>query len=266
MQGIYKITINEKSYVGKDSQIHLNKRLKEHLCLLNQNKHYNKYLQNAYNKYEGKYTYEVLYTSDKINAKELSEIEKTYIEKYNTFSKGYNLTTGGEGLGGYKFSEKTLKKKSEMVAGEKNPQSKITNDQFYEIVECLKKGESNDEISKKYNIHSRYVSLIRHKKRFKSLWKNIKDYEPEKSSGINNIKSLTYEEFLHIIEETKKGKTNKEIADFYNICPSTVSRIKHKKLYKNYWKIHLESAKGSTTIESELKSVVITNEGEISLL
>lgn len=266
LQGIYKITINNKSYIGKDSQINLSKRKKEHLNLLKNNKHYNKYLQNAYNKYNGKYQYEVLFEIEEISTKELSKIEIEYIEKYDTFNSGYNLTTGGEGMGGYKYSERTLKKKSENVLGEKNPQSKLKNYQFYEIVEHLKQGKTNDEIAEIYDLHPRYVSLIRHKKRFKSFWKNIKDYEPKNSSGNDNLKSLSYIEFLHVIEESKKGVTNKKIADDLNICSSTVSRIKNKKIYKEYWKIHLEEIEGSTTIESKPESVEITNDGEISQL
>lgn len=49
--GIYKIycTINKKSYIGSSNNVR--KRMKEHYNNLNKNKHYNKNLQKAYNKY-----------------------------------------------------------------------------------------------------------------------------------------------------------------------------------------------------------------------
>lgn len=37
MRGIYKITIDDAIYIGKDSRIDLNKKLKAHLNLLNKN-------------------------------------------------------------------------------------------------------------------------------------------------------------------------------------------------------------------------------------
>lgn len=40
----------------------------------------------------------------------LNALEKLYIKKHNTYKNGYNLTEGGEGLSGYKHSEKTKEK------------------------------------------------------------------------------------------------------------------------------------------------------------
>ena len=41
MRGIYKITINDIVYIGKDFRIDLNKRLKAHLNLPKKDLHYN---------------------------------------------------------------------------------------------------------------------------------------------------------------------------------------------------------------------------------
>ena len=45
---IYEVKIGDYYYIGKDMQ---NKRKREHLNLLLKNKHYNKFMQNVYNKY-----------------------------------------------------------------------------------------------------------------------------------------------------------------------------------------------------------------------
>ena len=51
-KGIYRIIINGKSYIGKDVYIEQNRRIKDHIRDLSANKHYNTYLQNAFNKYK----------------------------------------------------------------------------------------------------------------------------------------------------------------------------------------------------------------------
>ena len=73
MKGIYKITINNKIYIGKDSRIDLNKRFRAHLLLLEKGKHYNTYMQNSYNK-NNNLTYDVLEVGT-ITDKELSDLE-----------------------------------------------------------------------------------------------------------------------------------------------------------------------------------------------
>lgn len=55
--GIYRIVINNKSYVG--SSLDIKKRLRQHRRELRRDIHDNNYLQNLYNKY-GTATYEIL--------------------------------------------------------------------------------------------------------------------------------------------------------------------------------------------------------------
>lgn len=59
--GIYVIHVNNKYYVGQ--AFRLRKRLYEHLALLKRNKHFNNYLQNLFNKYEGNLNFEIVYES-----------------------------------------------------------------------------------------------------------------------------------------------------------------------------------------------------------
>lgn len=57
--GIYKITCNEHSYIG--SSINIYYRLKRHISDLLKNKHANKYMQNAFNKYgKDSFNFEVI--------------------------------------------------------------------------------------------------------------------------------------------------------------------------------------------------------------
>lgn len=48
--------------------------------------------------------------------------------------------------------------------------SKITNDEFFQMVQDFINGMTNDDIGTKYNLHPRYVSLVRHKRRWQHLW------------------------------------------------------------------------------------------------
>lgn len=65
---------------------------------------------------------------------------------------GYNLTTS---------------------CGERNSQAKLTKEQARELINLTREGWCNDSLGEKFGIHSRYVSLIRHRKRWKSLWKEM---------------------------------------------------------------------------------------------
>lgn len=54
--------------------------------------------------------------------------------------------------------------------GARNSMSKLTEEQFLEVVDMLAKGLSNKVIGTKYNLHPNYVSLIRSKKRWRKSW------------------------------------------------------------------------------------------------
>lgn len=234
IKGIYFLIINGKYYIGKDVYIEQNRRIKDHMRDLNSKKHYNTYLQNAFNKH-GSLSYGYLWKGE-CTLNQLSEKEKYFIEKYDSYNNGYNLTLGGEGGTGMKYTAEQLKAKSKRVSGEKNPQSKITDKQFFEIVELLKQNKTNSEIAALYDLHDRYVSLIRHKKRHVKLWKKVEDYIPMKSeSQLFSKGKVTEEMFLDIVEMLKSGSTNAEIERKHALSAGTGSRIRHKKLYKQWW-------------------------------
>lgn len=52
----------------------------------------------------------------------------------------------------------------------KNGGSKLSDDQAKDLILDLLNGMSNKEAAIKYGLHDRYVSLIRHKKRWKFAW------------------------------------------------------------------------------------------------
>lgn len=111
MYQIYLITnlVNQKKYVGQTCQS-LNKRWRQHIFCAR--KSVNKPLYNAMNKYGvHNFTIELLETN--LTESTVDERESYYINKYNTFIEGYNLTTGGQGIHSFRFSEQTRLKLSE---------------------------------------------------------------------------------------------------------------------------------------------------------
>src|SRR5258708_40355023 len=91
--GIYRFVnwANGKMYIG--SAVNLKNRKKNHLISLRLNKHFNRYLQAAYNKGGGcNILFEVIeYVENKVN---LIEREQYYLDKFKSYERevGYNLS------------------------------------------------------------------------------------------------------------------------------------------------------------------------------
>jgi hypothetical protein len=111
---------------------------------------------------------------------------------------------------------------------EDNPMAKLSNDEFYLICQCVMEGCSNDEIGSMFGIHPRYVSLIRHKKRWTSMFPDW--YEP--SESINNKIPLYV--MIDIYRDCLSDMKNFQIADKWKIDRSTVSRIRTKTTWKRF--------------------------------
>lgn len=93
--GIYiiKNIITNTVYIGKS--ININNRLRDHKSSLISNKHKNKYLQRAFNKYGlENFLFEIL---EECECEKLNEKEIYYIKKFNSLNEGYNMTGGGDG-------------------------------------------------------------------------------------------------------------------------------------------------------------------------
>lgn len=224
MSGIYVMKIGTKLYVGKDVQINNQKRLKEHVRLLEKNEHYNNYLQRAYNKYQ-LIEYEVLEDLGDVDLKTLADREEFWIHELKSYEEGYNLTTGREGLGGYQFTHEQLEAKSHRIAGEKNPMAKLKDSDAKEVIAMLLSGASNKEVADKYGLHDRYVSLIRHKKRFKHVWEKFPDVESPKSNP-KGVHYMTPEDEAKVRELISQGMNNMQIYRVTGIQRARVAKIR----------------------------------------
>lgn len=120
---IYKITnlINGKIYVGQTIRV-LETRWDEHIRCANDNINYPLY--NSINKYGlENFKIEIL-ENDISDFDTLDEKEIYWIKKLNTTDRsvGYNLTEGGQGIHGYRFTDEQLKTLSESHKGYITPE------------------------------------------------------------------------------------------------------------------------------------------------
>lgn len=115
---IYKATnlVNEKSYIGQ-TIVGLEKRRRRHIVEAN-GKHNNFYFHNALKKYGlENFKWKIIEYCD--SKEEMDEMEFHYIKQYNSRVAGYNLTFGGDGTVGFKFSAEQKLKLSKIRKGRK---------------------------------------------------------------------------------------------------------------------------------------------------
>lgn len=122
--GIYLITNvnNNRCYIGQTSE-GFYKRFLRHNNLLENNKHFNSYLQKSYNKHgTDAFTFSILKICD--DASDLEFFEQFYISKYLEEHKCYNILSGGETMSGENnpfygkhHAEESKKKMSEKKIG-----------------------------------------------------------------------------------------------------------------------------------------------------
>ena len=135
---IYKWTniINGKSYIGQTA--YPEKRYYQHL-LVNDNTPFH----NALRKYGvDSFTYQVL--EDDIDDEKLDEREIYWINYFNTYQDGYNLTIGGNSTRGFKFSYEQIKHLSDAHLGQIPwNKGKIMNDEYRKKASEGMKGNHN---------------------------------------------------------------------------------------------------------------------------
>lgn len=104
----------------------------------------------------------------------------------------------------------------------KNSMAKLRLEEMHEVMRMLKSGLSNMEISEKFGLHDRYVSLIRHGKRWKEIYPL---YGPFTNSKPEDHGADKYNVFLNL----EPLYTNKEISKILGVDASTVSRWRSRK-------------------------------------
>lgn len=212
--GIYQIrnTLDNKVYIGSTNCF--NRRKDEHFTLLKNNKHINKHLQNAFNKYgEKAFIFEILECIK--NENELILKEQEWFNKINPCNKfiGYNILNEATDVKRVPITEETKKKISESRKGTiawnkglKCPQWSCKNHGMYgkhhskEAIEKMKKASKG-----------RKRSLETRKKQSETLKR--KGHTPPRYWGINHVESKP----VRCLKDGKIFENMRECINYYKI-------------------------------------------------
>lgn len=206
--GIYKIenVKNNKKYIGQS--VNIEQRWQRHKYELNAQKHYNSYLQNAWNKYgENAFVFEII---EKCPRELLDNKERYWIQKNNSYENGYNLDNGGGGVLKY-------------------------HQQYYRVI---KKGIDENGIQRYQLIKDSYLQPI-----FTTIFKDeadkicimlndneiteneAKNYMIQKNKKYRINQTTTQLRNLgvnYLINQSSKGYTQADICHLHNISHSTM--------------------------------------------
>lgn len=188
---LYSISndINEKLYIGKTYKS-LKQRWKLHVSDSKKDNK-NRHLYNAMKKYGIEHFY--IEEIGRYKSGELEEMEKYYIEKYDTYNNGYNCTTGGDGCPGF-------------------IKNKYNEEQKQFIIQCFYKYPNISFLSKALNVDYKALDRVLDEYGIKKLQQsqlkiieNIRWIYQIKDGEIINIFS-NYEEVRNYLIKEKKIK------------------------------------------------------------
>lgn len=180
---IIKNRLNDKVYIGQTTT-NIKTRFNQH-CKNSTLKSRNYKLYNAIKKY-GKENFYIEILEQDIDINKLDEREIYYIEKHNSYLKGYNSTKGSDGRAINKeYDEK-------------------------EISILYKKGYSLEKIGKIYNVSGATISRVLNKLNVKARHDGNK-YE---SFNVEEFKKMWFDKNIKI----------KDMAKFYNVNEKTIIR------------------------------------------
>lgn len=199
-------------------------RFDSHKSLLNNNKHFNTKLQNAWNKYgEDSFVFEIVEAIDKEQPVEkFNELEKHYIQSYNSINSGYNISVGGDGAAGRHMSEATKRK-----IGEKNRINGLGR-------------KVSEETKKKMSVaHSGFVHTDESKEKLrrshsgKQMSDETKQKLHDSLKGRPKTVNLTPEIVIEIRRLYKDGYSNKQLSEMFNIKQHYMNAITSGRKWKN---------------------------------
>lgn len=210
--GIYKITqkSTNRVYIGQ-TKMKFKKRYWHHVWKLNDGTHDNKFLQNAWNKYgEADFEFEVVEILNK--DEDMNQKEIYYINKFNTFHNGFNMTSGGEGKKDCPMSDE-----AKLVVGNKNKHHMLGKKHSEETKRKMRFSSPRRKLTNELKdklINSRLGS--KHSKSAKQKMREAK-------LGVGKVinQSLAIEIKTRLV----KGETIKDISDRLNVDYAIVKSI-----------------------------------------
>ena len=268
--GVYCIRnkINNKRYIGKADNIY--DRWCSHIYHLNTNTHKNPHLQNAWNLY-GKQSFDFYVVEPCYSSNDAYEREKIWISFYDSYKNGYNRDLGGSGSLGYKHTEETKKKMSELMQkrvsdpnyihpligkkmsneirekisnshkgllmGSKNPMSvKVICITTMEIFDCMTQANKKYHCNLNKRLQNGICATGRQRTNDLKVWMLYDYYESLTQEQINEqVRKIIYDRDFRVIclNTNKIYNNSKEAAQEYGINPNGI-RCCCAKIYDHY--------------------------------
>jgi group I intron endonuclease len=241
---VYLITnqVNGKKYIGKTGKS-LVDRLKQHKKRA-KNDNLKSYLLHRSMKKHGIDNFQIELIEAFNNQDEAYQAEAKNITEYNTFhGDGYNLTSGGTGMG----------------CGENHPDSSLSNEDVSHIKWIIDNVDTTDkQIADYYHVG---ISAIEHIRR-NSTWTDIKKQKPDfdipdslerkrligENGNNTKITNKQAGEIKWLVENT--NMTYGQISSHYPVSKNIPKDIKHGKSW-----VHVESQKPKHLTKYQMKRV-----------
>jgi group I intron endonuclease len=213
-KGIYKIINKENSKIYIGSSIDIEHRWYQHKYYLKNNKHDNKHLQRAWNKYgEDAFLFEII---EECEENKILEREQYWINKLDVCNDkiGYNIAKNTTApMIGRKHTKETLKK----------------------VSESSKQWHKENKGTEKYDIYLQNLSnsLMGHdvsEETRKKISENHKRYSKEFGDAQRGSKNpsakLNEKDVMKIKQMILQGIKDKEIANKFNVSRPTITYIR----------------------------------------
>jgi group I intron endonuclease len=225
---IYKATnkVNGKSYVGKSIR-GLNQRMTGHRHhALTRDSQF--YFHRAIRKY-GWESFEWAVIDEADTKEELAEKEKQWIDKYDSFGNGYNMTTGGDGVSGFDMTDEY-----------RDGMSNLIKEDVIEIKRLLKYSNlSASQLRERFNISGDTLSRINYGRRWKHVQITDNDTFPYRTKEQAILyryhvsdRILPEETVYNIRKDFMAGNSRKCIREKYDISHDSIGGILSLDTYK----------------------------------
>lgn len=248
ISGIYKFTnkINNKVYIGQAKN--LKQRIRTHLNCVKNNHNYPIYNSMRKHNIEN-FEVEILVQGN-FSKTELDDLEVDFIRLYNSINRlyGYNLTAGGEGTVGFKFTKESKDKMSKTKKGkpcsEKHKQ-KISKTSKGRIFSQEHKQKLSNAAKNRKPISEETINKIRQTK-----IKNQTDKHSEKTKEKMRQANLGRKH-----SEESKQKMKDKIKNRKPISEETRQKMKESQKGKKQTPQHIEKVKKAKKLKKAQKLI-----------
>ena len=143
--------------------------------------------------------------------------------------------------------------------GEDQGSSKITNKEAITLIDRILNGATNEELALEFDLHSRYISLIRHKKRWAWLWESHFKGKVAKKS-FKDLKKDVIDRDLITKEVLTTTEPCSSIAKRHKIDKSVLTRLRAKSVVPNVWEPYITKYENLRIVEKEIEYENIVNQ------